>query len=118
MASIGDAAAEAAVLDDIPHAINPAVRDDYDAHDRAMSSAIAAASATPWHSNAPADTATTPTDSMTMFAEIVARGNAAILAQICMENIIHRATAKATHEALLSHINMAITATDHHEEEL
>jgi hypothetical protein len=91
MASIGDVAVAAATLEDIAHMINPVVHDDFDAHDCAMSSAITEASATPRRFNALADTDTTPTNSMTMSAEIVACVNIAILAQICTENKIHRA---------------------------
>ena len=70
---------------------------------------------------------------MALFAEIITRGNQAILAQIRVENKIHHARIRANirtdiddlrgkatrnHNLVLGHLNLTLTATDHHEEEL
>ncbi len=129
-ASLGDATATATV--DVDE-INPTVCDEFDAHDCAKSSAIMEASATPPRTTTTAIPAPSPTDNMALFAKIVTHGNQAILAQICAENEIHRAQlcddirtdiddihgmATRNHDLVLGPLNLALTATDHHEEEL
>jgi hypothetical protein len=130
-ASLGDATAMATV--DMDNEIDPIVCDEFNAHDHAMSSAIAEALATPPCTTTTAVPAPSPTNNMALFAEIVTHGNQAILAQIRAENEIHCAqlcadirtdidnicgAATRNHDLVLGHLNLALTATDHHEAEL
>jgi hypothetical protein len=129
--SLSDATATVTV--DVDNEIDPTIHDEYNAHYRAMSSAIAEALATPPRTTTAAVPAPSPTNNMALFAEIVTRGNQDILAQIRVENEIHHVQlcadirtdiddicgmATRNHDLVLGRLNLALTATDHHKEEL
>jgi hypothetical protein len=84
----------AAAVDDADNAIDPVVRTNFDAHDIAMSTAIAAfaeVSATPRRLTTPATTpavaaAMTPMDFLTLLNQSLARNNDILLAKVRADN--------------------------------
>jgi hypothetical protein len=114
-----DTTAAGTNIDDTDNAIDPAVHANFDAHDHAMSTAIAAAATTPQQSNTQADAIpATAANFMAMLATNLAQNNAVLLGQIHAEQDIYPITAKEEHNALLGPLNLALTTTDHLEEEL
>jgi hypothetical protein len=111
--------AAATTIHDTDNTIDPAVRANFNAHDCAMSTVIAVAAATPQQSDTQSDgIPATASNLMAMLATTLAQKNVVLLGQICAEQAIYHITAKEEHNALLGHLNLTLTTTDHLEEEI
>jgi hypothetical protein len=101
------------VHEDKNDAISPAVQDDFAAHDRAISTAIANVLVTPQCSSTTPTAATlTSIHLMALLEQSLSRSNDMLLALVRMDNKKSCAIAKGNYDALLGRLNLSLSKID------